>query len=320
MARASRRKSPDPALFQLRVTVSPAIADDAGAWLVESGAGGVIQETAGRRAVLVTYGEAPALRKLAGTAIAALGRGTKAEVLPAPAAVSGWQTAWMEYLEPVAISRELMLVPLREGARPDAGRTDVVWLEPALAFGFGEHATTRMAAKVVERLVRAGAGRVLDVGTGSGVLALVALHAGAEHAVGVDVDAEAVRAAKQNARLNGMVKRAGFSRTPVARVTGAFDVVVANVDRRTLLDLAAPIARRVSAGGSLVVTGILDDDREDVEAGYRALGLTPALRLHEGGFLLVCFRAAKRGAGDAARAPKARARTVRKTTRKPRSR
>jgi ribosomal protein L11 methyltransferase len=273
------------------VSVAPSLADDVGAWLVESGAGGVIEETAGRRAVLVTYGETPALEALAEKARNELGKRAKIELRPARKAVQGWETAWMEYLEPVRISPELELVPLPAGASPDTSRKDVVWLEPALAFGFGEHATTRMAAKVVSRLVQGGAKRVLDVGTGSGVLALAAVHAGATRAVGVDIDERAVSAARRNAALNGAEKRCHFSTATVMSLRVAFDVIVANIDRKSLLDLGRAMTKRLAAGGSLVVTGILDDDGRDIESHYRELGLTRALQSREGDFVLIAFRA-----------------------------
>jgi ribosomal protein L11 methyltransferase len=163
---------------------------------------------------------------------------------------------------------------------------------------------------------------VLDVGTGTGVLAIVAVRTGAKEAVGVDIDGQAVAAAKANALRNGVEKRCRFSKTAVGRVTGEFDIVVANVDRNTLLRLAPSIAGRVADAGSLFVTGVLPSDGADLKARYGVLGLEVVARRREGDFLFLEMRRQRvkaRGSG-ARRAPGARAQKKRKTIRKPRSR
>jgi ribosomal protein L11 methyltransferase len=318
-------------LYELRVRVPEALAEEVGVLMVEAGAGGVVEEPAdsGHSAV-VTYGDERALADLARQVSASLGKRARVELRPAAQAIAGWKTAFLEHLQPVRISRTLRLVPLHDAgaaqqpvAAPARTSSLDVLLEPVVAFGFGEHPTTRMAARAVEARCRAAPGaRVLDVGTGTGVLAIVAVRTGAKEAVGVDIDGQAVAAAKANALRNGVEKRCRFSKTAVGRVTGEFDIVVANVDRNTLLRLAPSIAGRVADAGSLFVTGVLPSDGADLKARYGVLGLEVVARRREGDFLFLEMRRQRvkaRGSG-ARRAPGARAQKKRKTIRKPRSR
>jgi ribosomal protein L11 methyltransferase len=301
-------------------------AEDVAAWLVEAGAGGVVhlEEALPSEARLDVYGEsARALRGLAAKVRARLlaerveGR---ARVNAAPASVGAWETEWMRHLVPVPVSAALTLVPTTwAGALPERGR--VVWLEPAMAFGFGEHPTTRLAARAIERLCLAGRTRsVLDVGTGSGVLAVIAALRGATRVVGIDLDPRAVAAARGNAARNGVARRCRFSGSPASRLRGQFDVVVANVDLRTLGALAGAMPGLLVPGGKLLLTGVLAEDAEDLERVYRAVGFTRFLLTEEAGWVL-CATSVTPGPGQAGpRALRWPPGTARRTTRKPRSR
>jgi ribosomal protein L11 methyltransferase len=122
-------------------------------------------------------------------------------------------------------------------------------------FGSGQHPSTRL---LVEQLVERinGGERVLDVGCGSGVLGLSALRLGASRVVATDLKAEAVEATRRNAELNGMDERLEATRAPLGEIEGTFDVVVANVGRAALVELAPELVTRVSPGGWVAVSGI----------------------------------------------------------------
>jgi ribosomal protein L11 methyltransferase len=252
-------------------------AEDVGAWLVEGGAGGVALEPRADRVDVVVYGEErgplEALARAVRTELHALG--ARATVRTAPPETAGWETSWIEHLEPVELTPDLVVVPttvleprVREGAR-------VVRLEPAMAFGFGDHPTTHLAARAVAAACAAGARTVLDVGTGTGVLAIVAALSGASDVLGVDIDPEAVRAAKRNAALNGVRARCRFERGGIERVRRRFSLVVANIDVGTLEQQAERLARAVAPGGRLVLTGALEEHRRALSKRYAALGLRP---------------------------------------------
>ena len=288
--RPGRKRSPRTALFRLVLTVAPDVADVAGALLVRAGAGGAMQEELPRAARVSCFGESQAVLERLGRVVAArldgLGARAAYRVARAPRKFDAWRTAWTLSLEPVRISADTWLVPTHAAA-PDGAKDSVIWLEPSLSFGFGEHPTTRMAARVVERLCRDQARRVLDFGTGSGVLSLVAAHAGATRVTGLDVDPAAVAAARGNAARNGLERRCRFSRAPLGKIRAIFDVVVANVDRATLTERAGALATRVGADGHLVLTGFLEEDVHEIVRMYRERGFRVTKRVDEAGFTLL---------------------------------
>lgn len=179
-----------------------------------------------------------------------------------------WRDAWKEHFRPFRLCEGVWVRPPWEEHAPKRGETVLV-LEPGRAFGTGLHETTRLVAQAIGMqrgsLARA---RVLDVGTGSGILAIVALALGAREAIGIDVDADAILVAKENAARNAMSKTAKFVATPLARVRGSFDLVLANIEADVLIDLRDALRARMAPGGRLVLSGILATREKDVRAAF----------------------------------------------------
>ncbi len=145
----------------------------------------------------------------------------------------------------------------------------VLVLEPGRAFGTGLHETTRLVAEAVARMKRTlRASSVLDAGTGSGILSLVALSLGARRALGVDIDADAIEVARENATRNAMGRRASFSTTPLGKVKGTFALVLANIEADVLIAQERALRARVARGGRLVLSGILDSREADVRLAF----------------------------------------------------
>lgn len=151
----------------------------------------------------------------------------------------------------------------------DAEAPAIVEIDPGAAFGAGTHPSTRLLAEWLAGDM-AGGERVLDVGCGSGVLALVAVRLGAAEAVGIDIEPTAVSAAEANARRNGLDGTASFSTARVdAAELGTFDIVVANITADVLTALAGDVAARVAPGGRLAISGISAGQASTVAAAYR---------------------------------------------------
>ena len=155
----------------------------------------------------------------------------------------------------------------------DADAPAVVEVDSGEAFGAGTHPSTRLLADWLAEHVASGE-RVLDVGCGSGVLALVAARLGAAEAVGIDIEPAAIAAAEANARRNGLDGVAAFSTAPVGESgLGTFDVVVANITAGVLVPLADDIAERVAPSGRLTVSGISAGQTSSVAVAYRRHGI-----------------------------------------------
>jgi len=259
---------------KLTIRVDPADADLVSGCLFEAGATGIEEQSETEATALVMYAKDPSDLELIQQGLVEL-----LEALPPLSRPPSFELtaldpnfgqAWLDYLKPEQLTIRLMMQPL---GSPDPGPgVQALRYHPELAFGTGSHPTTRLAARAVEELVLAKPGHsLLDVGTGNGVLAMVAVVSGAREAVGLDVDETAVRAAIANATLNGLGERTRFLAVPLAELSERFPLVVANIDAPTLEALASELAR--CTGETLLVTGLLTEQCADIEAAFRGVGL-----------------------------------------------
>jgi ribosomal protein L11 methyltransferase len=150
----------------------------------------------------------------------------------------------------------------------------VIVLDPGMAFGTGLHPSTKLSMLGVEETVQAG-DTVLDVGTGSGILAIAAVKLGAQRADTVDVESVAVRATAENAERNGVSDRIAVelgSVGPGEPFQGEYDVVLANIIARVLIDLSASIVAHTKSGGHMVLAGIIESREQDVINAFVANG------------------------------------------------
>jgi ribosomal protein L11 methyltransferase len=189
-----------------------------------------------------------------------------------------WSEAWKEGLEAIVISPRLAVRPGFRAAPPGFGGAQLV-IEPGQAFGTGGHLSTRLALETLDALPQAvvvGA-YVLDVGCGSGVLALAALALGAKRALACDIDPLATSAARQAAVANGLVARlalfTGSLDALAPGVESAFELIVANLLRRELEPLLPSLARLRRPGGCIVLSGLLAEECDAVAAMLAAEGL-----------------------------------------------
>ncbi|MBU1274809.1 MAG: 50S ribosomal protein L11 methyltransferase [Proteobacteria bacterium] len=189
-------------------------------------------------------------------------------------AAEDWAGAWKAYFHPRLVSRRLIVAPPWEKASPEPGQMVIV-IDPGQAFGTGQHQSTQLVLRRIERLAERGRlpARVLDVGCGSGILGLATLLFGAQQVTGIDIDPEAVAATQANAKRNGLERGLTASMTPLDELSETYPLVLANLIARELIALAQPLAQRLSPGGELVISGILIDQIGQMSEVFAAQGL-----------------------------------------------
>jgi ribosomal protein L11 methyltransferase len=223
---------------------------------------GVTQPAAGRALVVAWFAGRAAAEA------AAEGRGGEVAVVPD----QDWGEVWKRGLEPLVIGRAFVR-PSWIAAEAPPGMAEIV-LDPGMAFGTGTHPTTSLCLAALSDLLAARPGaRVLDVGTGSGLLAIAAKKLGAGQVAGNDDDPIAVRVARENAALNGV--DLDLNERDVGAQRGPFDLVLANILANTLVELAPALAAQLAPGGVVLLSGILTPQEEEVRSAYLAAGLSP---------------------------------------------
>lgn len=194
--------------------------------------------------------------------------------------VEDWNAQWESTLKPVRVTDRIIIAPSWHHVSPAPGGI-VLTIDPKMSFGTGYHESTRLMIRLVEETVRPGV-QFLDVGTGTGVLAIAAARLGAGHALGIDIDEWSYENARENIHLNGVehlvtVQRCSIANAPLTE----FDVVAANI-QRSVIEAALPeMLRRLAPSGALLLAGLLMEDRDPMFAALRQNGLTPTHEICE---------------------------------------
>ncbi|MEE3330719.1 MAG: 50S ribosomal protein L11 methyltransferase [Myxococcota bacterium] len=257
---------------RLRIRVCGEVeAEIASAEAWEAGASGVTDEGAGLGDAIELIAYLPAARapELRAALVMTL---ADIEIGPSEIVVEeAWAETWKKHLKPIEVSERLVVRPSFAPVELSPGQAELI-IDPGQAFGTGAHHSTRLALECLDlRLSRVPASTVLDVGTGSGVLALAALCLGAKSATGFDLDPLAEPAAVDAAQHNGLAQSFDCMTGGIDDVAdGVFDVVVANLLLRELLPIVESVAQRVAEGGALVLAGLLARDVDSVLEAFAA--------------------------------------------------
>ena len=182
-----------------------------------------------------------------------------------------WSERWKRFVRPVRIEDRIIVKPSWYRMDDAPGRI-LVNIDPGMAFGTGNHPSTRLALKAMVVASRKYRYRsMLDVGTGSGILAIVAGKMGIKYITAIDVDTTALRIARKNALLNNVDVR--FSRKRVERIRERFSLVVANILCEELINISTPLAERVERRGTLILSGILCNELDVIKRVYTGRGM-----------------------------------------------
>ncbi len=193
---------------------------------------------------------------------------------------SDWNENWKKYFHTIEIGDRLAVVPSWEEYENKDGRT-VLSIDPGAAFGTGTHATTSLCLGVLDECVANGMS-VLDIGCGSGILAIASVLLGADKALGVDIDAQSVKTAKENAEINNISDKTEFIVGDLAdKVTGKYNIVCANIVADVIIKLLPDVGQFMTEDGILIISGIIDIRKEDVLSAVCANGFEIELEAYK---------------------------------------
>lgn len=197
-----------------------------------------------------------------------------------------WQNAWKKYYHAMDIGQRLAIVPGWETYDTDR---IVITMDPGMAFGTGTHETTSLCLETLDSMVKGGE-RVLDIGTGSGILAIAALKLGADSAEGVDIDPMCVRTAGENAARNGVADRFKVLVGDLSdKASGQYNIITANIVAAAILSLAPHVPVLMAPGARFIASGIIDERKDEVLAGLKAAGLEPVeVKEKRGWVCIIC--------------------------------
>ena len=190
-----------------------------------------------------------------------------------------WGEQWKKYFKPLRVSRDIVIKPTWERYAP-LGRDIVIEIDPGMAFGTGQHASTRMCLEALEDLILTKRfpepPSVLDVGTGTGILGIACAKLGAERVLCVDIDPKATEIAQENIAINSVADRVAVTQREITTLKDTYDLIVANLTAKILIKLKKPLTSLLRPGGYLILSGIIDQNRSDIEAHFFRDPLIPS--------------------------------------------
>lgn len=195
-----------------------------------------------------------------------------------------WSTAWKKYYHPTKIGKRLVVVPCWEEHTLSDGEIRVT-LDPGMAFGTGTHETTRLCMQLLEDCVDESTD-MLDIGTGSGILAITALLLSAKTAVGVDIDELSVKVAMENAELNNVQDKISLVCGDLTqKISGKYDVICANIVADVIIRLSRDVTTFMHKDSVLLVSGIIDERCDEVAAALENAGIKVFDKITENGWV-----------------------------------
>ncbi|OPY81157.1 MAG: Ribosomal protein L11 methyltransferase [Syntrophus sp. PtaU1.Bin005] len=182
-----------------------------------------------------------------------------------------WGEQWKKYFKPLRVSRGIVIKPTWERYTPQ-GRDTVIEIDPGMAFGTGQHASTRMCLEALETLILTHRFpeplNVLDVGTGTGILGIACAKLGAERVLCVDIDPKATEIAMENIIINSVGDRVSVTQEEISTLKDTYNLIVANLTAKLLIKLKKTLTSLLRPGGYLIISGIIDQNQSDIEAHF----------------------------------------------------
>jgi ribosomal protein L11 methyltransferase len=210
-----------------------------------------------------------------------------------------WANAWKQYFKPLRVSERLTIKPTWEEYEPASEDEKIIELDPGMAFGTGTHPTTSLCLRALESVIEGGE-EIIDVGTGSGILAIGAVKLGTKHVLALDLDPVAVSSARENTYLNGLEDRITIKESDLLSVLNTSDpmlgirlpvkIVVANILAEIILLFIDDVYKALESGGVYIASGIWKNKEEVVESALKAAGFDIAETCREEDWLAFVAR------------------------------
>jgi ribosomal protein L11 methyltransferase len=184
-----------------------------------------------------------------------------------------WNEEWEQSINVIHVTDKIVIKPTFRDYNPKPGQIILV-IDPKMSFGTGEHQTTKLVLMLLEKYATSGA-RILDVGSGSGILAIASIKLGARRAIAIDIDEWCYDNAIENSKLNNVNDSIEVRQGEIMDIKeSGFDLILANIQKNILLEIAPEIYSRLKPGGIVILSGLLDYDEADIKTEFTALGLT----------------------------------------------
>ncbi|HXX33553.1 MAG TPA: 50S ribosomal protein L11 methyltransferase [Thermodesulfobacteriota bacterium] len=268
-------------------------------FLIEEGATG-IEELDGdsRRSKLRTYfrdekrkeGILDVLRRYLRSLNRLLPENPRAKITTASLPEQDWSENWKRFFKPVQVTSRFLVRPPWSRIRSKRGQIPVD-ITPGMAFGTGTHATTVLCIRALEERLKRKGQSVLDVGTGSGILSIIAAKLGAKEVRGIDIDGAAVENARVNVERNDVSGIVRIRKGGIGSLQKKFDVIVANIDLKSLTRMRRPLVGHLKNHGVLILSGILEGEKERIRLLYLETGLLRWVKTaQEGEWVCLTFK------------------------------
>jgi len=214
----------------------------------------------------------------------------RAQIKTASLPEQDWGENWKRFFKPVQVTSRFVVKPPWSKIRLKRGQIPID-ITPGMAFGTGTHATTILCIQALEERLQKGGLSVLDVGTGSGILSIIAAKLGAKEVWGIDIDGVAVEIARENVEKNHVSNIVKIRKGSIGVLEKKFDAVVANIDLKSLRRMRRPLLNHLNNQGFLILSGILEEEKEKLHEYYLETGLLRCIKeTQEGEWVCLTFR------------------------------
>ncbi len=182
-----------------------------------------------------------------------------------------WNEEWEKNLKVIKISDRIIIKPTFKEYEFKSNEI-VITIDPKMSFGTGEHATTKLSLQALEKYIKPNY-KILDVGTGTGILAIASIKLGASYALGIDIDEWSIENSIENIKLNNVEDKIKIELTEIKNVReNDFDLIIANIQKNILMEIANEIKKKSKENGFLILSGLLKDDQNDIQDRYEKIG------------------------------------------------